>query len=73
MAKYRIKTCLNSHGQECYIVQRNVLLGLLWVTCMMPIGYTDTEAIFCTERDAKKFIAKRRKIDAYNPRTIKVN
>lgn len=72
MAKYRIKTCLNSHGQEQYIVQRKVL-GLIWVTCMVPIGYTDTEAIFCTERDAKEFISKRRKADSYQHRIIKVN
>lgn len=72
MAKYRIKTCLNSHGQECYIVQRKVL-GLIWVTCMMPIGYNEIEAIFCTERDAKQFISERRKADSYQPRTIKVN
>lgn len=69
MAKYRIKTCLNSHGQECYIVQRKVL-GLIWVTCMMPIGYTDTEAIFCTERDAK-FISERRKLTLTNPELLR--
>ncbi len=72
MAKYRIKTCLNSHGQEFYAVQRKVL-GFLWVTCMMPIGYTDTEAIFGTEAAAHKFIAKRRKCDSYKHRIIKVN
>lgn len=70
MAKYRIKTCLNSHGQECYIVQREVL-GLIWVTCMMPIGYTDTEAIFCTEKDAKQFISKRRKLTLTNPELLR--
>ena len=72
MAKYRIKTCLNNHGHECYIVQRKSLLGLLWVTCMMPIGYTDTEAIFGTEDDAYRFIAKRRKGERYKSRVIKV-
>ncbi len=72
MAKYRIKTCLNSHGHECYVVQRKVLC-FLWVTCMIPIGFTDTEAIFGTEDDAYRFIAKRRKGDSYRHRIIKVN
>ena len=71
MAKYRIKTHMDCRGVECYTVQRKIL-GL-WVDCIIPFGYVDAPAIFPHEEDAKAFIFKRKKIDSYKSKVIKVD
>lgn len=72
MAKYRIKTHMDCRGVERYTVQRKIL-GLLWVDCIIPFAYADGPAIFPHEEDAKAFISKRKKIDSYKSKVIKVN